>query len=57
VQRDGQSVEQVVQLEHHRQAAAQVTVGNIITSMKLLSTLDWNAFVESVGLTEPNSRC
>ncbi len=48
-----QSIEQIVQLEHHRQAAAQVTVGNIITSMKLLSTLDWPRFVEGVSLTEP----
>ncbi|MFN0121480.1 MAG: hypothetical protein ACKV2V_13385, partial [Blastocatellia bacterium] len=48
-----QSIEQIVQLEHHRQAAAQVTVGNIITSMKLLSTLDWPDLVENVSLTEP----
>jgi cyclic beta-1,2-glucan synthetase len=47
------SIEQVVQFEHHRQAASQVTVGNIITSMKLLSTLDWHSFFESVSLTEP----
>jgi hypothetical protein len=30
-----------------------VTVGNIITSMKLLSTLDWHSFFEIVSLTEP----
>lgn len=52
VQSQDQSIEQIVQLENHRQAAAQVTVGNIITSMKLLSTLDWPSFVESVSLTE-----
>ena len=40
-------------LEHQRQAAAQVTVGNIITSMRLLSTLDWNDFFEKVSLIEP----
>jgi cyclic beta-1,2-glucan synthetase len=51
--REGQSIEQLVQAAHHRQAAAQVTVGNIITSMKLLSTLNWRDFVESVSLTEP----
>ena len=53
VQSQDQSIEQIVQFEHHRQAAAQVTVGNIITSMKLLSTLDWPDFVESVSLIEP----
>ncbi|HEX8492837.1 MAG TPA: glucoamylase family protein [Pyrinomonadaceae bacterium] len=51
--RQGQSTEQVVHLEHQRQAAAQVTVGNIITSMRFLSTLDWRDFFESVSLVEP----
>lgn len=51
--RRGQSTEQLVHLEHQRQAAAQVTVGNIITSMRFLSTLDWRDFFESVSLNEP----
>ena len=51
--RDGESMEHVVQIEHQRQAASQVTVGNIITSMRLLSTLDWRAFFESVSLVDP----
>src|SRR5256714_1254801 len=41
LERRGLSIEKIVHEEHHRQAAAQVTVGNIITSMRLLSTLDW----------------
>jgi cyclic beta-1,2-glucan synthetase len=49
----GQTTEQVVHTEHQRQAAAQVTVGNIITSMRLLSTLDWHDFFESVSLVDP----
>src|SRR5258707_1884769 len=49
----GLSVEKIVQEEHHRQAAAQVTVGNIITSMRLLSTLDWKDFFETVSLIDP----
>ncbi|MDX2033697.1 MAG: glucoamylase family protein, partial [Blastocatellia bacterium] len=53
VQSQGQSIEQIVQLEHQRQAASQVTVGNIITSMRLLSTINWRNFVESVCLIEP----
>ncbi|MCA1850330.1 MAG: hypothetical protein LC672_04635 [Acidobacteria bacterium] len=52
LQGQGQSTEQIVHLEHQRQAAAQVTVGNIITSMRLLSTLDWRDFVESVSLVD-----
>ena len=47
------TTEQAVHLEHQRQAAAQVTVGNIITSMRLLSTLDWRDFFESVSLVDP----
>src|SRR5712691_3940411 len=51
--KQGVSVEQIVHEEHHRQAAAQVTVGNIITSMRLLSTLDWRDFFETVSLIDP----
>ncbi|HMF57313.1 MAG TPA: glucoamylase family protein, partial [Pyrinomonadaceae bacterium] len=47
------TTEQVVHLEHQRQASAQVTVGNIITSMRLISTLDWRDFFESVSLIDP----
>jgi cyclic beta-1,2-glucan synthetase len=49
----GLSVDGIVQEEHRRQAAAQVTVGNIITSMRLLSTLDWRDFFETVSLIDP----
>src|SRR5688572_19495445 len=51
--KQGTSIEQIIHGEHQRQAAAQVTVGNIITSMRLLSTLDWNDFFEKVSLIEP----
>ncbi|HKY30654.1 MAG TPA: glucoamylase family protein [Pyrinomonadaceae bacterium] len=47
------SIEQIIHAEHQRQAATQVTVGNIITSMRLLSTLDWRDFFESVSLVDP----
>jgi cyclic beta-1,2-glucan synthetase len=53
LQKRGQTTEQIVHLEHRRQAAAQFTVGNIITSMRLLSTLDWRVFFESVNLVDP----
>jgi cyclic beta-1,2-glucan synthetase len=51
--RQGATIEQIIHTEHQRQAATQVTVGNIITSMRLLSTLDWRDFFESVSLIEP----
>ncbi len=47
------NIEELIHAEHQRQAATQVTVGNIITSMRLLSTLDWRDFFESVSLIEP----
>ncbi len=47
------NIEQIIHFEHQRQASAQVTVGNIITSMRLLSTLDWRDFFESVSLIDP----
>jgi cyclic beta-1,2-glucan synthetase len=53
---EGVNLEQIVHSEHQRQAAAQVTVGNIITSMRLLSTLDWREFFEKVSLIEPAAR-
>jgi cyclic beta-1,2-glucan synthetase len=52
VTKQGTTVEQIIHSEHQRQAAAQVTVGNIITSMRLFSTLDWNDFFEKVSLIE-----
>lgn len=48
----GLSIHDVINEEHRRQAAAQVTVGNIITSMRLLSTLDWREFFETVSLID-----
>ncbi len=48
----GTSPNALIQLDHNRLAAAQVTVGNIITSMRLLSQMDWRQFVESVSLVD-----
>jgi len=49
----GTNIEQVIHAEHQSQAAAQITVGNTIDSMRLLSTLDWRDFFESVSLIDP----
>jgi cyclic beta-1,2-glucan synthetase len=45
------SAERVTQLEHRAQAAAQVTVGNIINSMRMLSIMDWRELFENVSET------
>ena len=48
----GQTSEQLVREEHQKQGAANVTVRNIITSMRLLSDLDWPEFFENVSLVD-----
>ena len=45
----GRSPDELVQAEHQSQAAMNVTVRNVITSMRMMSTLDWSDFVESVS--------
>ncbi len=48
----GTTVEEMVRLEHQRQATMNVTVRNVITSMRLISWFDWAEFVESVSLVD-----
>ena len=48
----GSSVEQVVHFSNQKQASNQVTVANIITSMRLLSSLNWKKFFESVSYVD-----
>ena len=42
----GTSADEIVRIEHQRQAAMNVTVRNVITSMRLISWFDWAEFVE-----------
>jgi cyclic beta-1,2-glucan synthetase len=48
----GTTAEETVRLEHQRQASMNVTVRNVITSMRLISWFDWAQFVESVSLVD-----
>ena len=48
----GLSIEQLVHLESQRQAADQVSVSHSIASLRFLSALDWNEFVETLSLVE-----
>jgi len=48
----GTTSEAIVHDEHQRQGASNVTVRNIITSMRLLSDVDWPEFFESVSLVD-----
>ncbi|HEY3108928.1 MAG TPA: hypothetical protein VGL23_09260, partial [Chloroflexota bacterium] len=46
------SVEEAIRRERNRQAVTQVSVGNCITSMRVISALDWNAFFDALSLVE-----
>jgi cyclic beta-1,2-glucan synthetase len=46
----------VLRREHQRQAANQVSVGNCVTSLRLLSALDWTIFFERSSLVEAELR-
>jgi cyclic beta-1,2-glucan synthetase len=58
----GTTSDDIVRLEHQRQAAMNVTVRNVIMTMTLISALDWTEFFETVSLvdevlqTAPNYR-
>ncbi|MGO9830832.1 MAG: GH36-type glycosyl hydrolase domain-containing protein [Myxococcaceae bacterium] len=46
------TAEEAIREESQRQSATQLSVGNVITSLRLCSTVDWSQFVESVSLVE-----
>src|SRR5207247_9237549 len=48
----GTTSDDIVRVEHQRQAAMNVTVRNVILSMSLMSALDWMAFFETVSLVD-----
>ena len=48
----GTTAEEIVRVEHQRQAAMNVSVRNAITSMRLISWADWSEFVEAISLVD-----
>ncbi|MHB1423233.1 MAG: GH36-type glycosyl hydrolase domain-containing protein [Gemmataceae bacterium] len=52
----GLNVADIVRRENQRQAVNQVSVANCMTSLRLLSALDWNDFFERTNLVEPMLR-
>ncbi len=48
----GTTAEEIVRNQHQRQGATNATTRNIITSMRLVSDVDWTGFVESVSLVD-----
>lgn len=52
----GSSVEKVVRHAQQRQGASNVTVRNIITSMRLISDIDWSDLFEEMSLVDQQLR-
>ena len=48
----GTSVDAVVRDVHHKQVAATVTTRNIVTSLRLISDVDWTELFERVSLVD-----
>ncbi|MGE5302626.1 MAG: GH36-type glycosyl hydrolase domain-containing protein [Alphaproteobacteria bacterium] len=48
----GTTADDIVRVQHQREAAMNVTVRNVITSMRLMSAFDWAEFFESVSLVD-----
>jgi cyclic beta-1,2-glucan synthetase len=48
----GTTADEAVRKEHQRQTAGTVTVRNIITSMRLISDVDWRALFEGMSLVD-----
>jgi cyclic beta-1,2-glucan synthetase len=46
------SPDEMLRLEHQRQAAEQLAISNVITSMRRVSSIDWTLFFERVSLVE-----
>jgi cyclic beta-1,2-glucan synthetase len=49
-------LEDYIRDEHQRSAVNRVSIGNVITSMRLLDGLDWHTFFENVSLVEHTLR-
>ena len=54
--RQNVSIDEVVQHAQQRQGASNVTVRNVITSMRLISTFDWAELFEKVSLVDERLR-
>src|SRR5438270_13251354 len=52
----GLSVEQLIHQESQSQASDQVSVSHSISSLRLLSAIDWKEFVETLSLVEQTLR-
>ncbi|MBG0810005.1 glycosyl transferase [Methylosinus sp. H3A] len=56
LERQGVSIDEVVRHAQQRQGASNVSVRNVITSMRLISDIDWVGLFESVSLVDERLR-
>ena len=56
IEQQGLTPDEIVRLEQQEQVATHVTVRNVITSMRHISSVDWADFFESVSLVEQTLR-
>ncbi len=56
LERQGSSIEEVVAHAQQRQGASNVTVRNVITSMRQISDIDWTELFENVSLVDERLR-
>jgi cyclic beta-1,2-glucan synthetase len=56
LRRSGTTVEDVVARVLHRQGASNVTMRNIVTSMRVIADIDWADFFEDVSLVDARLR-
>ncbi|HEY6065487.1 MAG TPA: glycosyl transferase, partial [Thermoanaerobaculia bacterium] len=52
IEAQGLTPDEIVRIEHQEQVATHVTVRNVITSMRLISSVDWSEYFESVSLVD-----
>ena len=52
----GHTLETAVTDEHHRQAAANVTVRNIVQSMRLVADINWETWFDGVSVVDKSLR-
>jgi cyclic beta-1,2-glucan synthetase len=52
LEREGTSAEEMIRLEQQREADGHVAIGNVLASMRVLSSLDWSSFFEQVDAVE-----
>jgi cyclic beta-1,2-glucan synthetase len=52
----GTSADETIRRERHRQAINQVSVGNSITSMRVIGAIDWAAFFSETSVVERELR-